>query len=390
MLSTARLQILLPLCLLLLGGVAVWALMSNPPKAIASPVSAARPTVSIWIAQPQSLSVTVHSQGVVSARQSLDVSPEVAGKVVFLHKNWVVGGVFGNNEILLSLDTRDYDHAIIQAQAKVAEAEQVWAIAKAQAEQARSEWQTVNKAAAPSPLLLQIPQLATARAKLAAAKADLALAETRRSRCVLRAPFAGRIHSQQVAVGQFVQPGDKLARLNATEVAQIRLPIAAKDLGLLDLPLLSPNSNTVLPKVTLSAEIGGQKLAWGGYIVRTEGAIDESTGILMAVAEVQEPYQLEEQDWPLWFGLFVQADIVGKTLAQVFVLPPAAINASQQVWVVDAQQKLHSRQLEVLRNEPQRILVSAGLSAGDRVVVSDLPIAVEGMTVTPVTQAAQP
>ena len=80
-------------------------------------------------------------------------------------------------------------------------------------------------------------------------------------------------------------------------------------------------------------------------------------------------------------GLFVQALIQGKELQNLFVLPQNAINATRQVLVVDDQQHLHIRHLEVLRNEPERILVNQGLNRGEKIVVSGIQVPVEGMKV---------
>ena len=65
----------------------------------------------------------------------------------------------------------------------------------------------------------------------------------------------------------------------------------------------------------------------------------------------------------------------------LFVLPQLAMNAAQEVLLVDATQKLHIRRVDVLRNEPDRILVKDGLHAGDRLVISGIDVPVEGMTV---------
>jgi len=115
--------------------------------------------------------------------------------------------------------------------------------------------------------------------------------------------------------------------------------------------------------------------------VRTEGTLDESTGVLYAVAEVHDPYQQKDNRPPLLSNLFVQAEIEGKAMQGVFVLPQLAMNASQEVLLVDAGQKLHIHRVEVLRNEPDRILVKDGLNAGDRLVISGIDVPVEGMTV---------
>jgi multidrug efflux pump subunit AcrA (membrane-fusion protein) len=80
-------------------------------------------------------------------------------------------------------------------------------------------------------------------------------------------------------------------------------------------------------------------------------------------------------------NLFVKAEIEGKEVHGLFVLPQAAINALQEILIVDSEQKLHIRHVDVLRNEPDRVLVKSGLIAGDRVIVSGVDVPIEGMTV---------
>jgi multidrug efflux pump subunit AcrA (membrane-fusion protein) len=96
---------------------------------------------------------------------------------------------------------------------------------------------------------------------------------------------------------------------------------------------------------------------------------------------VQSPYRQKDKRPPLLSRLFVQAQIEGKAIQNVFVLPTIAMNASQDVLLVDSEQKLHIRHLDVLRNEPNRILVKKGLNAGDRIVTSGIDVPVEGMMV---------
>jgi multidrug efflux pump subunit AcrA (membrane-fusion protein) len=79
--------------------------------------------------------------------------------------------------------------------------------------------------------------------------------------------------------------------------------------------------------------------------------------------------------------LFVKAEIEGREQANVFVLPPGAVNASQEVLLVDANNRLHIRRIDILRREPDRILAKSGLNAGDRLVISRVEIPVEGMKV---------
>jgi RND family efflux transporter MFP subunit len=380
MMTKNRLKIGLPLLLLLMGIGAAWAIMALRPRVVTQAPRTETPWVSVIRVEPQTLRLNVHSQGIVTPRNEIDLIPEVAGKVIYVHPDFAAGGFFERNAVLVGIDPRDYDVAIIQAQAQIAEARRQLAMEKAQADQSRNEWRALGDGT-PSALIMRKPQLAEARAKLKAAEAGLTLAKINRGRCELHAPFAGRLQGKNIGVGQFIQPGDKLARIYSTDAAEIRLPLSLGQLGFVDLPIGKSEAWERGAKVTLSAEFAGTMQSWEGRVMRTEGALDESNGMLYAVAEVRNPYRQQDKRPPLLSKLFVQAEIEGKTLQEVFVLPQVALNAAQEALLIDAGQKLHIRRLDVLRNEPDRILVKSGLSAGDRIVTSGIEVPVEGMTV---------
>ena len=375
------LKIILPIALLTLGIASAWALLAYKPAMPTQTAASEPPVVSIITATPQSLRLDVPSQGIVKPRTEMDLVPEVAGKITYVHPHWEAGGFFAKDDLLVAIEARDYDYAIAEASARIAEAKRVLLSEQAQAQQARTEWQTLGAGLA-TPLALREPQLAEARAKLQAAEADLSKAKLKRSRCELRAPFAGRIREKTSSLAQFVQPGEKLARLYATDVAEIRLPINSKQLAFVDVPLGEPKTDAKLQSVVdLTADIAGQTVTWQGRIVRTEGVVDANNGQIYAVAEVTKPYSQTTGQAPLLAGLFVQANIHGKTRQDVFVLPPIAVDTEQQVWLVDNAQKLTRRKITVLRFETERLVVSGDLQADDKVVVSGLPVPIEGMKV---------
>jgi RND family efflux transporter MFP subunit len=356
-------------------------MLAHKPAMPTQTATSEPPLVSIITATPQTLRLDVQSQGIVKPRTEMDLVPEVAGKITYVHPHWEAGGFFAKDDLLVAIEARDYDYAIAEARARIAEAKRVLLSEQAQAQQARTEWQTLGVGQA-TPLALREPQLAEARAKLQAAEADLSKAQLKRSRCELRAPFAGRIREKISGLAQFVQAGEKLAHLYATDVAEIRLPINSKQLAFVDVPLGEPNTDAKLQTiVNLTADIAGRVVTWQGRIVRTEGVVDASNGQIYVVAQVAQPYRQAKGQAPLLAGLFVQASIHGKTRQDVFVLPPTAVDAEQQVWLVDNAQKLTRRKISVLRFEPERLVVSDGLQAGDKVVVSGLPIPIEGMKV---------
>ncbi|MDD1619991.1 MAG: HlyD family efflux transporter periplasmic adaptor subunit, partial [Methylococcaceae bacterium] len=229
-----------------------------------------------------------------------------------------------------------------------------------------------------------------AEAKLHAAKADLAKAKLNRERCELRAPFAGRVISKQAGLGQYIQAGTVVARIYASDVAEIRLPIGTEQLAFLNLPLGGNTKNpSNWPRVTLRAELAGTPHSWQGRIVRSEAALDKDSGQLYLVAQVEHPFKAEGEQPPLFSGLFVQAEIEGVRRDNLFALPRTALNSLQQAKLVDADQRLEIRRLELLRSEAGRVIVKGGLNPGDQVVVSEMPVPVAGMKVTIAESQAQ-
>lgn len=378
---SGSLKILLALAVLAGSLAAAWAMFAFRPHLSVQAAEPLLPEVQVLRVEPQTLSLAVNSQGIVTPREEIDLITEVAGKVVGLHPALVAGGVFKANDVLLSIDSRDYDYAIVVARAQIAEANRILINEQAQVEQAQSEWQALGEGDA-SDLALRKPQLAEAQAKLAAARAELAKAEINRSRCELRAPFAGRVLSKQVGRGQFLSAGAVVARIYASDVTEIRLPVSSEQLAFLNLPPAFPNTPSgEWPRVIFSADIGGQHHRWQGHIVRSEAAISEDSGQWYLVAQVTEPSQSLGQQPPLLKGLFVQAEIEGKARDDLYRLPRHAVSSMQTVKLVNAEHKLEIRSVEVLRGEADSVVIQSGLKPGERVVVSEVPLPVAGMRV---------
>ncbi|MDD1622599.1 MAG: efflux transporter periplasmic adaptor subunit, partial [Methylococcaceae bacterium] len=198
-LQQSSLKILAPILVLLAAAGTAWAIVALRPETVQRSEQPNTPKVNVIRVEPQTLKLNVFSQGVVAPREEIDLVSEVAGKVVQVHPAMVAGGFFAANELLLTIDTRDYDYAIAAAEAQIAEARRVLINEQAQVEQAKSEWQALGEGE-PTDLALRKPQLAEAEAKLHAAKADLAKAKLNRERCELRAPFAGRVISKQAGL----------------------------------------------------------------------------------------------------------------------------------------------------------------------------------------------
>ena len=137
------------------------------------------------------------------------------------------------------------------------------------------------------------------------------------------------------------------------------------------------------PPVTLSTVFAGELHEWEGRIVRTEGEIDPSTRMVHAVAQVDDPYAAGENPRrpPLKAGMFVQAEIRGRLVEGVAVLPRTALRAEGRIWVVDDESRLRIRDATILRATETEVVVTDGLRNGDAVVLSPLDAITDGMAV---------
>lgn len=364
-----------------------WALIATQPDPGQPEPLKTVPPVDVIRAVPQTVTLNVRAQGVIIPRTEIDLVPEVAGRVTRLHSAFVTGDTFSKGDVLITIDPRDYDLAITNAEAQVAEAKHRLALEEAESEQARHEWETLGGMHPPTPLMLREPQLAEARAKLKAARASLEQARLQRSRCDWRAPFTGKIRSKTIGLGQYVQSGAPVARLFSTDTAEVKLPLAMDQLNLIEWPQyqdIGKNKQAGIdsrPRVYLTARLAGTQQVWKGRIIRIDSAVDETTGLLHAVAEIRYPQKNHDNQHQLLPGLFVNAQIEGRRLENVYRLPREAINADRQVLLIDEDERVYAQTVGILRVETDHVLVNNGLNANDLVVASAITPLSEGLKV---------
>jgi RND family efflux transporter MFP subunit len=344
------------------------------------------PLVRVVEVHREDVRLTVRAQGTVAPRTESDLVPEVSGRVLSISPSLTAGGFFEEGETLVAIDPRDYELALVRARADVARAQLALAREEAEAEVARREWTDLGRGD-PSPLVLREPQLAEARANLEAAKATLEQAERDLDRTSLRAPYRGRVRDERVDAGQFVVRGTPVASLYAVDVAEVRLPLEDRDLAFLDLSLHGASQGAA-PTAILRARFAGRDHVWTGRVARSEGEIDPRSRLVYVVVEVADPYGRDENAGrpPLTSGLFVEAEILGRLARDVVVLPRAALRGREDLLVVDADDRLRWRRVEVLRAERDSAIVASGLAEGERVCLSPLDTPVEGMEVRTVAK----
>ncbi len=394
--SPGRLKWTLPSAILLFG-ITVCALLiftkGAPPQSERERLA---PLHRVQRVQAETILLTVTTNGTVAPRTQSDLVPEVSGTVTWISPSFVSGGFFEDGEVLLQIDPRDYEAALEHARANLARSESERN--HSSRELKRQQMLAKQNVSSATQLDDALNRNKIAEAELRAAQADLARAERDLERTAIKAPFTGRVREEMLGVGQYVDRSKVIARLYSVDYAEIRLPIPDDQLAFLDLPL----RDGVIPEdeqtnVRLTALFGGKTHTWWGRVVRTEGEIDPKTRMVHVIAQVEDPYGrkiLEEvgatRRPPLAVGLFVTADISGLQATDIFVLPRAALRDNQRVVIVDPENRLRLREVEVLRTQYDSIIIQSGLQSGDRVVISDLDIVVEGMKIRVMPDAAKP
>jgi RND family efflux transporter MFP subunit len=371
---------LLPLAVLVGALAASAALVAARPIPVATPREEPLPVVAVVTAAPGMQRMRVRSQGTVEPRTENELVAEVPGRLVWVSPALESGSFFAADEVLARIEAADYEIARERAAAALARAQSQRRLAEANLE--RSQALRAADAVSPAAFDQAEGQAAVAAANELEARAALRQADLELSRTEVRAPFAGRVRAMHTDVGQQVARGAPLASVFAVDWAELRLPLRREELALLELPLVPSAEDPEAPRVLLhGATASGRRHTWEGWVIRAEGALDPGTRLAHLVARIADPYGLESGAPPLSVGLFVEAEILGPEQPGVVALPRSALHGPDQVTIVDAEERLHSRPVELLRVDGETVFVLAGLAAGERVAVRPPSAFAEGMAV---------
>lgn len=380
----------LPILVLLAASATVALLVIFKPDAVE--VAPERPVTSVEVltVEPESVQLTVRSQGTVLPRTESDLSAEVSGRIIEVADSFRAGGRFRKGDVLLKIDPADYEAAVAASRAELTGAQLALAQEAALAEQAAADWSALGQGE-PSDLALRKPQLAQAKARIESARANLKRAERDLARTELTAPFDGRVLSTSADLGQFINaaPATPMARIFALDQAEVRLPITTREAERLE------TEEDRQRDVRLQKANTPDSPTWMARFARIEATIDPTTRLLYVVAALNAPFEpSDEHPAPLRRGQFVTAEIEGRTVHEAFVIPRFALRGSDTVYVATEANTLETRRVEILQSDAEQVIIApatqtpkssgapSGLRPGDRVALSPVAYHVEGMPIT--------
>ena len=297
--------------------------------------------------------VQVDLTGTVTLQRKVTVVSEVVGRVVWISPDFVNGASIPANETFIKVDPAEFQLEVQAARMAVAEAEAIVSIAKAKA----------GESAASS--------IAPDEARLGKARTALALAELRLARTEISLPFASRVVTADLEVGDLVGPSEAVGRSSAlgvvyrTDALQIRAPIKMDELA------------DLAPAIGRAAKVRTVTGTYDARIARVSSVVGVKTRMAKVFLEFTDGAAQQSTPVP---GTFAQVQILGPKRKNVYVLPESAARERDSLWVV-GDGALHSFTPKTVGRTAGRWIVEA-FDAGDGVVVNTLSSPREGLKVT--------
>lgn len=315
---------------------------------------------------PGPFQIIFETTGTVESLTEVNIVPQVSGRVTQVTPEFFAGGEFSADEVLFTIDQRDFINEVQRREADLARARTALKLEEAESAAALAEWRLLDGDKPAPPLVAREPQLAEAQANLQAAQANLANAELALERTEFRFPFEGRVLSSRIGPGQFVQAGVSYGSAFDVNALEVVASLKGEELEWL---MNSPSA-----RVTIVAEHLGRKFALPGVLNRSAASLSPTTRF----GTVR--FGFDTPPTSLLPGVFAAVEVQGPRQDSVVQLPASALQQNGQLWIIDEDSKLEAFTPEILYADEGWIAVS-NLPAPSRIVTNRLPGAAAGTRV---------
>ncbi len=375
----------LPVLILAVALAGAFVIVNDRPEAARKPATKAVPLVDTIEAQRIQKHRLIRTQGTVVAARELVLQPQVSGQIVQMHLNLVPGGLIAKDDVLFELDPLDYRLQLQESRAALRDAQARLQLEQGQQEIARREWQLFGGSNTPGQeqgaLALRKPQLNQARASVQSARARVKQSQRNLERTSIKSPFNALVRTESLEVGRQVTTQTNAVTLVGTDTFWIQVNLPTERLADISIPGRG-NGDETSSVAHIWQNTSALKPTHEGRAVRLLGELDPLGNMARALVEVRDPMGLQNPDkasTPLLLGSFVKVDIRSNTAQDVLEIPLTVLRDGGQVWVVDAQNTLRIRTVEVAWTEGQNAFLHAGIAPDDRLVTTHLSQPVEGM-----------
>lgn len=332
--------------------------------------------------------VDLLAKGTVVPAMEIILQAEVGGRVTWQSHELVPGGRFKKGEPILKIDNRDYRLAVESVRAQVRSARLEYTLEKRRAEVAKREWNSFGKMDATDEqrsLAQREPQLESALLAVKAAESALKKAELDLQRATLRAPFNAMVVSENVDLGQLVSPQTTVARLVGTDEYHVQVSVPISSLRTIH----ARTEETPGSPVTIIQRVGQGTIERDGEVIRQLPDLDPGGAMARILVRIKNPLG-EKGGLPLLLGSFVDVAVRAQPIDDAIRVPRVALRNGRSVYVMNEEDLLEIRDVEIAWSEPDTVLVTSGLEPDERVVISRIATAIPNMLLRTAEPAPQP
>jgi len=359
-------------------GYLAWDRPSQAKEAATSPTRPA-PEVAVVTMEPRDVTIKAELPGRTAVFQVAEIRPQVGG--IIQKRAFAEGAEVKAGDLLYRIDPATYDVAVAQARAALAMARAELEPARLKAERYRDLIRT--KAVSRQDHDEVMAALALAEANVAAAEAQLQAARIDLERTKVVSPIDGRIGRSSITPGALVTANQAQAMATVQQLDPIYVDLTQSSMELLRLKralssgaLRSADQDSTSVRLILE---DGSAYPHKGTLQLAEASVDPGTGSVTLRAVFPNP------DRDLLPGMYVRAVIEEGVMAQALLVPQQAVTRNArgeaQALVVDKDEKVALRAIELDRAMGGDWIVRQGLAAGDRVIVEGLQKARPGVQV---------
>jgi RND family efflux transporter MFP subunit len=329
----------------------------------------------------QDQSIPVFSRGKVSATNIRHITSEVPGLVVYKNPKLVRGAFVEKDELLIKLDQQPFILDIAQKQSALDQAKLHLSETQAKARIAKK---SAGKKS--SKYAKHVPQLKFAQSQVNAALAALNYAKNQLEKTEIKTPIAGKVIDDKINQGEYLQSLSAISKIYGTQVVEVRLPLNDHQIDILGLKEnthdLAINSESIKVKVN---SFHDPETVWHGTISRIEGERDNNQ--LLYVIASFDNFSIENQrNKALLPGSFIEARINGKIIKGLRILPRALIQGDKQVWIINQENRLERKKVNILYRGKELVYIRSGLQRHDKVVNTSFHQLISGLLVEPSSQ----